>query len=176
MIEYRELAESEIGRELFRYFIRRQAVTKCWRRRGGQWMVEDDPFVDDWSEEDLAALLGQLRQAVRSGGFVYAAFGDSRLKGFVCVKRGLFGSAQQYLDLAELYVSADRRRQGIGRALFAAAKQWAKEHGAQKLYLSAHSAVESQAFYRSMGCVEAREYSRPHVEKEPFDCQLECVL
>ena len=55
-------------------------------------------------------------------------------------------------------------------------KTWAKEHAAEKLYISDHSAVESQAFYRSMGCVEAKEHNRAHVEKEPWDCQLECVL
>ena len=50
------------------------------------------------------------------------------------------------------------------------------ENGAGKLYISAHSAVESQAFYKSMGCVEAGEYNPEHVEKEPYDCQLECRL
>ena len=48
------------------------------------------------------------------------------------------------------------------------------EKKAKKLYISAHSAVESQAFYKAMGCVEAEEYNAEHVEKEPYDCQLEC--
>lgn len=68
------------------------------------------------------------------------------------------------------------RGQGIGKCLFAAAKEWAKENGAKKLYISAHSAVESQAFYRAMGCVEAEVYHQKHVEAEPYDCQLECLL
>ncbi|MEC4272258.1 hypothetical protein VJ923_03670 [Adlercreutzia sp. R25] len=54
--------------------------------------------------------------------------------------------------------------------------KWARERGAGKLYISAHSAAETQAFYKSMGCVEAEVYSQKHVEDEPFDCQLECVL
>ena len=68
------------------------------------------------------------------------------------------------------------RKQGIGKVLFEAAKIWGKEHAAKKLYISAHSAVESQTFYQSMGCVEAMEYSEAHVEKEPWDCQLEYEL
>lgn len=48
--------------------------------------------------------------------------------------------------------------------------------GAQALYISAHSSVESQAFYKAMGCVEAKEYQAFHVEKEPCDCQLERPL
>jgi len=73
-------------------------------------------------------------------------------------------------------VSEDMRRGGIGKALFLAAAEWARKQGAKKLYISAHSAVESQAFYRAMGCVEAAEYHQKHVEAEPFDCQLEYVL
>ena len=65
---------------------------------------------------------------------------------------------------------------GIGSVLFRAAAGWARSHGGRKLYISAHSAVESQAFYHKMGCVEAVQYNREHVEKESFDCQLECVL
>ena len=68
------------------------------------------------------------------------------------------------------------RVKGIGAALFPSARDWARAHGGRKLYISAHSAVESQAFYRKMGCVEAQEYNRKHGEAEPFDCQLECVL
>ena len=80
------------------------------------------------------------------------------------------------MDLSNIHVSRDMRRQGIGRELFSLAKQWAREHMAEKLYISAHSAVESQAFYQSMGCAEAVEYNRELAEKEPCDCQLECVL
>lgn len=55
-------------------------------------------------------------------------------------------------------------------------KGFAREKNAKKLYISAHSAVESPAFYKAMGCVEAKEYNAEHVEKEPYDCQLECDM
>jgi hypothetical protein len=48
--------------------------------------------------------------------------------------------------------------------------------GAQKLYISAHSSQESQAFYKAMGCVEAMEYNKRLVSEEPCDCQLEYNL
>lgn len=176
MITYRALTENEICRDLFRHFIRHQVVTDCWRRCNGEWVIRPDPFIDQWTEADYEALVACLRETVRSGGFVYAAFCDGQLKGFTSVSSKLFGASQQYLDLTSIHVSEDQRRSGIGKALFAAAKVWAKEHGAEKLYISAHSAVESQAFYKSMGCVEAKEYHQAHVEQEPFDCQLECIL
>ena len=77
---------------------------------------------------------------------------------------------------SNLHVSEEMRGLGIGRRLFLMCVSWARERGAGKLYISAHSAVETQAFYRAMGCVEAAEYSAWHVKKEPYDCQLEYVL
>lgn len=175
-MEYRILAQQEITLELFSQFHRRQVVTKCWRKEEGKWVVRQDPFVDDWSREDYQKLVCDLKHTAASGGLVCAAFCQGQLKGFVSVEAGLFGGEQRYLDLSSLHVSEECRRQGVGTALFLAAKAWAKENGARKLYLSAHSAVESQAFYRKMGCVEAQVYHPRHVKEEPFDCQLECLL
>ena len=89
---------------------------------------------------------------------------------------GIFGKTNRYMDLSCIHVSQDMRHSGIGRRLFDEARRFARAHGAQKLYISAHSAVESQAFYEAMGCVDAQEIQRAHAEKEPFDRQLECML
>ena len=68
------------------------------------------------------------------------------------------------------------RGNGIGKTLFEMAAKWAKASGAKKLYISAHSSIETQAFYKSIGCIEALEYNKEHVENEPCDCQLEYNL
>ena len=149
---------------------------QCWRKEDGQWLIKDAPFIDDWTEEDYLFLIDCLKETIAAGGLVQGAFADQKLKGFVAVLPELFGEENQYLDLAAIHVSHDMRNSGIGKALFLTAKQWAKEKGAKKLYISAHSAVESQAFYKKMGCVEAKFYHQKHVEAEPFDCQLEVVL
>ncbi|MBD5555985.1 MAG: GNAT family N-acetyltransferase [Roseburia sp.] len=176
MIQYRDLQEHEICQELFKDFIRHQNVTKCWRREHDEWIIKDDPFVDDWTEADYRTLVSCLRNTVSTGGFVHAVFYNGKLKGFVSVEQGLFGGEQKYLDLSSIHVSEDMRNQGIGAVLFCAAKEWAKENGADKLYISAHSAVESQAFYKKMGCVEAEVYHQRHATEAPYDCQLECRL
>lgn len=175
-IQYQDLTEEQLCRELFSGFIRHQVVTKCWRKDDGRWVIRDDPFTDDWSEDDYQTLISCLKHTIASGGFVRAAFVDGTLKGFASVEPEFLGSGRNYLDLSCIHVSEDVRGTGIGTVLFAAARQWAKEKGAEKLYISAHSAVESQAFYQKMGCVEALEYNQLHVETEPFDCQLECKL
>ena len=173
MPEYRELREEEISTGLFRHFIRRQEVGKCWRRENGEWKIKDAPFVDDWTPEDYKTLVRCLRRTCSSGGCVCAAFCEGELKGFVSVERGLFGGDNRYFDLSSLHVSQELRGHGIGTRLLQKARAWAREQGAKKLYISAHSAVESQAFYRAMGCVEAQMYHPVHVAQEPFDCQLE---
>ncbi len=176
MVTYRELNAEELCRELFGAFIRHQIVTKCWRKENGEWIIRDAPFIDDWTERDYQILISSLKHTILFGGLVYAAFCGGTLKGFVSVESEISGGEQKYCDLSNIYVSEDMRNKGVGRTLFLAAKDWAKKTGAGKLYISAHSAVESQAFYRSMGCVEAKVYNQKHVEEEPYDCQLECSL
>lgn len=176
MMEYKILQEQEIDCGLFGDFIRHQVVEQCLRRENGAWVVRSDPFIDDWTDDDYRILVDCLRNTVHTGGVVYGAFSDGKLKGFVSVENGFFGGENRYYDLSSIHVSEDMRRQGIGKVLFLAAADWARKQGAKKLYISAHSAIESQAFYRSMGCVEASEYNQEHVEKEPYDCQLEYCL
>lgn len=176
MIEYRNLSLSEINRELFSHFIRHQKVVKCWRKQNHKWVIKDDPFIDDWNESDYETLILCLKKTIKGGGFVHAAFNNGYLKGFVSVEPELFDKEQKYLDLSNIHVSEDMRNNGIGTTLFNKAKKWAKIHGAKHLYISAHSAVESQAFYQKMGCVEAKIINQAHLEAEPYDCQLECHL
>ena len=176
MILYRNLTSDELCLELFRYFIRRQVVTKCWRRENDTWLIKDVPFIDDWTEADYQVLISCLKNTLSSGGFVYGAFDDKKLKGFVSVESALFGGEQRYLDLTSIHVSQELRGSGTGRALFSAAADWARARGAKKLYISAHSAVETQAFYRGLGCVDAQLPDPRHMEAEPFDCQLEYTL
>ena len=175
-IQYTSLQAGDITPALFCDFQRRQKVTHCWRKQDGKWYIRDISFIDDWTADDYRVLVMYLRRTCDQGGVVFGAFCENKLKGFAAVSATLFGQNKEYLDLPSLHVSADMRGRGIGRVLFDKAKGWAGEHGAKKLYISAHSSVESQAFYRAMGCVEAQEYSEAHVRREPFDCQLECRI
>ncbi len=175
MLQYRKLSAEEICPQLWDGFIRRQLVGACWRKIDGAWCVRDDPFVDDWSPDDIRALAEELKQTALAGGLVLAAFDGGAMKGFVSVEAEPFGAEGEYLDLTNLHVSEEMRGRGIGTALFSEARAYARERGAKKLYLSAHSAVETIAFYRKLGCVEARIRHQKHIEAEPFDCQLECA-
>lgn len=48
--------------------------------------------------------------------------------------------------------------------------------GAEKIYISSHSSKESQAAYRSLGCVDAVKINKEIAENEPFDIQMEYCL
>lgn len=175
-MEIRTLNSEEMNRALFKQFERHQVVNLCKRKINGEWKIVSDPFVDQWSEEEYEYLVCCLRNTIETGGVVFGAFEGGYLKGFSSVEASFMGSKKEYLDLTSIHVSEDRRGHGLGKSLFNNAAEWAKEKGAKKLYISAHSAIESQAFYEAMGCQEAEEYSEYHVEQEPCDCQLEYVL
>ena len=60
MISYKILHTKDMNRNLFDHFIRHQTVVKCWRREHGSWIIRDDPFTDDWSEDDYRQLISHL--------------------------------------------------------------------------------------------------------------------
>lgn len=176
-MEIRRLDAGEIAPALFAGFDRRQEVNLCWRRGpDGSWEVRPDPFTDDWTAKELADLIADLAKTAACGGAVFAAFTEGRMAGFCSLSGKPSGSRGQYRDLTNLHVSRESRGQGIGRQLFAQAAAEGRRMGGERLYLSAHSADETQRFYRNLGCCDAEEIIPAHVKAEPFDCQLEFLL
>lgn len=175
-MEYRHLAARELPAGWLSGFVRRQTVVDCWRREDDRWVIRPDPFTDDWSEEERAILVEELRQTAATSGLVLAAMGKTGLCGFAAVEAGTLGPRGEYRDLTNLHVSAPFRGRGIGRELFLRAVDWARVQGAEKLYISAHSAVETQRFYRRMGCRDTRWVCAAHAAAEPFDVQMEYPL
>lgn len=175
-ISYRELKKSEISESLFANFNRYQDVNKCWRKENGEWILKDIAFTEQWGSDEYKVLTECLQNTIKTGGTVFGAFSDNVLVGFASIESQLWGSQQEYMQLSSIHTSYENRGMGIGKKLFYLASKKAKEMGAQKLYISAHSSEESQAFYKALGCVEAVEYNSKLVAEEPFDCQLEYRL
>jgi len=151
-------------------FDRRQVVTYVYRPVDGRLQPFLEPFEEDWSP----ARRREKAAEILSGDVI--AYG--------ALENGIVAGALQLLPelndgrmlLASLHVSAPFRRQGLGRALFEAAKAEARSRGARALYISACSAVETIDFYTAMGCVVSPAPIPALVEDEPFDIQLECPL
>lgn len=175
-LTYEILTEPQITLSLFRHFNRYQEVRRCWRKEEGVWVLKDIAFVDDWSLIQYEFLVKCLKHTVDTGGFVFGGFTQGRLIGFASVESRRFGSRKQYVQLSCIHVSCESRGTGLGKGLFQCAIAAGRKLGAEKLYISAHSAEETQAFYHAMGCVEAEEYDKELSEAEPCDCQMEFVL
>ena len=176
LINYRELKKHEINETLFENFNRYQEVKKCWRKENGEWVLKDISFTEQWSLEEYKILISYLHNTAKTGGVVIGVFNNNVLVGFASVENQPFGLKKEYLQLSSIHISYESRGMGIGRNLFIVAAKRAKEIGAKKLYISAHSSQETQIFYKTMGCIEAMEYNEKLVNEEPCDCQLEYKL
>ena len=172
----RWLEKNEIKGNLWRNFIRDQHVTGRVIRKDGRWITEQLDGFEHWSDEDYGKMQKNLLKTVNLGGIVFGFFEEERMLGIAAVEGRKIGPEKNYAALSCMYVTEDRRRNGIGRELFEAARQTAGELGAEYLYVSAPSGTETQAFYREMGCVEAAWYSDEISEKHPDDCRLEIRL
>lgn len=175
-ISYRKLEEPQITSQLFQTFRRHQNVTHCWRKENGKWLLKDISFIEEWSDAEYSFLVKCLKNTACTGGYVFGAFEAERLVGFVSVENNLFGSKKQYVQLSCIHVSEESRGKGIGKELFFLACEAGRMLKAEKLYISAHSSKESQAFYHAVNCVESLEYNQEISQSEPYDCQLEKVL
>lgn len=175
-VYYKELGQSEISIDLFSSFKRYQEVNKCWRKENGNWLLKDIAFTERWSVDDYIDLIKSLHKTLETGGTVIGAFHENVLVGFASVENEALGSRKEYIQLSCLHTSYDHRGMGIGKRLFNLTCEHVKTKGAKKLYISAHSAEETQAFYKAMGCTEALEYNERLVDDEPCDCQLEYSL
>lgn len=156
-------------------FIRHQEVRECWRCEAGEWRLVPVAFTEEWDAARLRGEAVELLAASDAGNAVFAAFADREVVGFACLGQRL-GSRSQYIELTIYQVSAPWRGQGIGRRLFDVVCMAAREQGAEKLYISAHSSKESQAAYRALGCTLAQEVDPTRAAAEPFDVQMEYDL
>ena len=157
-------------------FIRHQAVSECWRNVDGGWKLLPIAFTEDWGLEKCKEEAAEILARINRDLIAFAALENDKIAGYITVVTKRIGSRKQYLQLEAFEVSEPFRGRGIGKRLFAHACEEAKEIGAEKLYISAHSSRESQAAYKALGCVHAQEIIPCIADKEPCDVQLEYVL
>lgn len=157
-------------------FVRRQRVEECWRRVDGALVLRPVEYVEDWDVEERRKIAAEILRRLDAGGAAFGALCGGEVAGFALLSGERMGPGRQYADLLLFYVSEPFRGRGIGGALFRMACGAARELGARRLYISAHSAREVIAAYRALGCVETEEPDPRHVEEEPCDIQMEYRL
>lgn len=172
----RTLAPEEITYARFAGFDRSQHITGYCHIINGEWQTLPQERDEGWTDAYLRHVVDDMRAIAAAGGTVPAALDGDRIAGFTAVCAAPLGSRAQYRQLVKLYVDANYRGSGLGKTLFAEACRIAREMGAEKLYISAHSSIETIAWYRCMGCTEAAEYDAALAALEPDDVQMEFVL
>lgn len=133
-------------------------------------------FEENWSLEQCRDIAADVAVHMENDQTAFGAFAGDKLVGFITLSHNLFGNTARYLELVCFQVSEPYRGKGIGKTLFRLACEEAQRLVADKLYISGHSSRESQAVYKALGCVHAKEINRKLAEEEPFDVQLEYAL
>ena len=143
-------------------FDRRQEITRVVRKNGRVKKLRK-PRVEDWTAEDKKRFIQgffiqkvYLRQYYSGEPLVFAAFRGGQVAAFA-VWDHYWGDEKDYAVLLRLFVSRECRRMGLGRQLFTLCAEAARAEGAQKLFISTENSVETQEFYRSMGCAAAKK-------------------
>lgn len=176
-ITYLFLTEKNFNQNSLDDFLRHQEVKECWRKNcNNEYVLVPNEYVEDWDLKRRKAVAREILNKTAGNGFAYGAFCEGKVVGYILVSNEFFGSSHQYIELLMYHVSEPYRGRGIGKKLFKLACGTAKEIGAKKLYISAHSSKESQAAYRKLGCIEAIEINQAIAENEPYDVQMEFTL
>ncbi len=176
-MEYRLISSKELTSVLFDGFHRHQIIQDVWYPKDGQWIIGSAPrLIEDWGQKQHEFICHCLRETIADGGRVWGAFSGDKLKGIVAVNAQPLGSRGQYREIPFLHVSEECRGRGIGKALFACAKEAAREFGGEMLYISSQAAVETQAFYKAMGCRDATDPIPKYIEQNSQERQLECEV
>lgn len=169
-----EIGNDRIAFDMLDKFTRKQIVKQRFSIKNGEELIEDVSFTDDWSVDKKHRIVKEyFVDATDNFGYNAGVYSGSDLIAFLSLDCNPIGDNNEYIQLTMLHVSDEFRKMGLGKILFQHAIKKAEVMGAKKLYLSAHSAYESQLFYRNLGCVHAKWVYSIAKELEPYDIQME---
>ena len=170
MIRIELLSAENFKQDSLDNYPRKQDVKKVYRKLGGEYILEDCVYTEDWNMEKRRS----VAKDISGDDYVtYLAIEKDEVVGFNGLKKELIES---YMILDMMQVSAACRGQGIGRKLFDSGKEEARKAGAEALYISACSSEETIAFYKAMGAELADCPIKEIAEEEPYDLQMICYV
>lgn len=176
MFHYKKLSVEDLQDDFLSTFNRYQETHQVLVKYQDHLIMKKDSFVDDWDHEKKSAVVHSLRCCMQAGGSVIGVYRERELIAFANVENEKFGTYSDYVELPYIHVSRELRGSGIGKRLFEICCKEAKLLGAKKLYVAAHPSVETQQFYKRMGCTLASEINTVIFNKEPLDLQMEYPL
>ena len=173
----RSLQRSEIDL-IWQQISRRELITQNYIQNQPHLELVDCFFdVQHWDSYHLENDPPKLKQLYDQGSIFIGAFDASeKLVGISVVSNQIIADYPHAKLLHYFYVDADQQGQGIGATLMQAAKESAKQLGANQLYISATPSRRTVDFYIKHG---ARPLSAPDKQLwqlEPGDIHLLCSL
>lgn len=117
---------------------------------------ENDPDMDlNWPYTEKGI---KYYKSLANGtyGHCFIAEEDGKAVGYVALSIKDFGYRKsKYVEVENIGVSPEHRSQGIGEKLIEKASEWAKEQGAQRLYVEAFwGNTKAIKYYKNNGFVE----------------------
>lgn len=170
MTMIKKVSLSTIDKDFLKGFKRIQHTNNVLYNENGTLIEKEIVFDDDWPEVKLEEISLYLKDCIKKGGSVYAAYSGKHVIGFTCIEHYYF---DDYVNMAYLHVDQRYRGEGIGKELIYFIAMEAKSRGVKKLYISAHPSIETMSFYFSVGCKQAEKINEELLAVEPYDIQLE---
>ncbi len=172
-ILFKKVQPKDITKHFLDGYIRYKEVTKVLVVENNELVEKEEKWVEEWDQTRLEEISLYL-QKTSAHSPVFAAFDKERVVGFANLDGHIF--YDEYINMSYLHASQNYRNQYIGKKLFYLICLEAKKKGASKLYLSAIPDLDSQMFYKGVGCVLTQNPNPRLVEIEPYDIQMEKLL
>ena len=170
MIRIELLSKDNFLPDSLDHYQRKQEVKKVYRKQGGEYILVDCAYTEDWDAGKRHSVAQTISGDDR---ITYLALDEDRVVGFISLLKQLEGP---YMIIDMMQVSAECRGLGIGRRLFRRGKEEARKAGAEALYISACSSEETVAFYKAMGSKLTDFPIERIADDEPYDLQMVCYL
>jgi len=164
----KELKTEEINNEFLNDFNRYQEVNESYIKKNEKWIIEKkmEKTIINWDNEYKKRRVKNIIKFINEKGFAIGGFENKQLIGFACLLNEKFGTKKQYIELKYLYISYEYRNKGIGKKLLDLCIEKAKEFGANKVYISAGTSIETQKFYIKYGFKDAMELKEEYNEDD----------
>lgn len=173
----RSLQNSEIDL-IWQHISRRELITQNYIQKRQHLDLVDCFFdVQNWDSYHLENDPPKLKQLFAQGSIFVGAFNASeKLVGVSVVSNQVITDYPHAKLLHYFYVDADQQGQGIGAKLMQAAKESAKQLGADQLYISATPSRRTVDFYMKHGAQPLSAPDQQLWQLEPEDIHLLCKL
>jgi predicted N-acetyltransferase YhbS len=174
-MEMRLLTRDEI--ELIWTIDRSEVHHRIYELRGRRLVCTPRYFeIPGWRPDAVEKETPVLLDCFDRGGTFLGVFDAGTLIGIGVLESARVGRAGDQMQLSYLYVSRAYRGRGVGMQLFEAAVSFAREAGANALYVSATPTENTVDFYLNRGCVLAPEPDTRLLAAEPDDIHLVYLL